>query len=37
MNQADVALKGPESWNYSDNLPTDKAKAFLEKQCGGLQ
>ncbi|EGQ9206919.1 GTPase family protein [Vibrio cholerae] len=36
VNQADVALKGPESWNYSDNLPTDKAKAFLEKQQNSI-
>lgn len=32
INQADVALKGPKSWNYIDNEPTDEALAFLEKQ-----
>lgn len=32
INQADVAMKGRDSWNYDDNKPTQKAKEFLDKK-----
>lgn len=33
INQADVALKGPEAWDHESNKPTPKAKAFLNRKA----
>lgn len=33
INQADLAYKGNNSWNYSENKPTPEAYDFLEKKA----
>lgn len=37
INQADVAMKGPSSWNYETNRPTPEAEAFLEAKVHSVK
>lgn len=32
INQADIAMKGREGWNYEENCPTSIGKEFLDKK-----
>ncbi|MFM2482824.1 GTPase family protein [Celerinatantimonas sp. YJH-8] len=36
INQADVALKGPDAWDHQLNQPTTQASAFLERKVTSL-
>lgn len=36
INQADVALKGPDAWDHQLNRPTTQASAFLERKVASL-
>lgn len=37
VNQADMAMKGRDAWDYKDNKPTPKAKKFLDDKVTSIK